>query len=186
MKRILTSLSLVFVLVTNAIAGDTLTDDQAKRFVESLETVNGFGADLEAAGKTERLAIDTQPKAGEKFMPYTKALTALKANYPADHAKFSKMIKPHGFNAEEWSGVGDRVMVAYLALRMQEDDPQAMAALKEMDRSMLDMMPPEMKTQMEAAMVMIDAVQSAPAEDIKAVRSVKPELDAYMEAQEKS
>ncbi|WP_411819351.1 hypothetical protein ABFZ85_10725 [Hyphococcus formosus] len=185
MKKLLISIGVFVFAITNAFAGDALTEDQAKRFVESLDSVNGFGDELEASGKTDRLAIDTQPKAGEKFMPYTKAISALKTNYPADYGRFAQLIKPHGFNADEWSGVGDRVMIAYLALHMQQEDPQAMAMLKQMDRSMLDNLPPELKSQMEASLVLVEAVQNAPQADMKVVSTVKAELDAYMEKQQK-
>ena len=50
----------------------------------------------------------------------------------------------------------------------------------------MDMMPPEMKAQMEQAMAMMETVADVSPEDKKAVAEVEDELDAYMEEQANS
>ena len=182
MMRLLTIFISSLFFTFAALAGDgPLTEDQAKRFVASLTSVEALGDALEAEGKIENLQIDSQPKAGEAFQPYSRAVAALAKKYPADHDKLAKALKPHGFSADNWGSVGDRVMIAYLAVKMQEDDPQAMQMMDGMDASMLEMMPPEMRAQMEGVFAMMETVKNAPAEDKEAISAVKAELDAYME-----
>ncbi len=181
-KKIIAIIALGFAASGIAAAGDNpLTEDQAKRFVETLPALDQFGKDLEAEGKTEQMSIDTQPKAGEEFKPYSTAVAVLEKRHPADHKRLANLVKPHGFSAGEWGDVGDRVMIAWMALKMQEEDPRTLQMMEGMDKSMLDMMPPELKAQMEAAFAMMETVKNAPEADKQAVASVKDDLDAYME-----
>ena len=185
MKKFMMTLGAVLVFATGpAFAGEAaLTADTAKRFVASLSSVESLGKELEAEGKTDEMRFDADPKAGEEFKPYSKAVVALKAKYPSDYGRLSKAVKPHGFSAEEWGGAGDKVMIAYMALKMEKENPQAMAQMQAMDPNMLDMMPPEVKAQFEKMKVMMDTVAAASPEDKKAVAEVEDELDAYMENQ---
>jgi len=75
------------------------------------------------------------------------------------------------------------VMIAYLALKMEKENPGVMAQMEAIDPEMLKMMPPEMKAQMEQAKMMMATVAAASPEDKKAVAEVEGELDAYMESQ---
>ncbi|MCK5750234.1 MAG: hypothetical protein KAH44_28715 [Oricola sp.] len=182
LKKIALFAGSFFVFVTGAFAADApLTADAAKRFVASLDSVKTLADEFEASGKTEALELDAMPKAGEPFKPYSKSIAALKDQYPADYTKLQSAVKPHGFNAEEWGSVGDRVMVAYLARKMEKENPDAMAQMAQMDPNMLNMMPPEMKAQVMQAKAMLDAVAAAPAEDKAVVAEVEGDLDAFME-----
>ena len=95
-----------------------LTVDQAKRFVATLPAVNALGADFEKEGKIEQLKIENKPVPGKDFVPYSNAVTILSEKHPADLKRLESSIKPQGFKAAEWGHVGDRVMIAYLALKM--------------------------------------------------------------------
>lgn len=187
MKRFIGAISAIILLTANALAGDgSLTADQAQRFVDSLPALDALGESLEADGKMEELRIDATPQAGKEFKPYSQAVEGLKAKYPADYAKLNKAVKPHGFSAREWGGVGDRVITAYLALKMEEENPGAMAQMQAMDKSMLDQMPPQMKAQFQQAMVMMETIENASPEDKAAVETVKDQLDEYMDEQSQS
>jgi hypothetical protein len=109
----------------------------------------------------------------------------LKAKYPADYSRLDAAVKPQGFSAIDWGAAGDRVMVAYMALKMENENPQAMAQMQAMDPAMLDMMPPEMKVQMMQAQAMMATIANASAEDKKAVAEVENDLDAFMDKQDK-
>lgn len=184
-RTVISAVALVLLTVCAAQASDApLTEDQAKRFVKTLPALEKFGEELEAEGKTENLQVEAQPKAGEDFKPYSKAVAVLKKSQPADHAKLQGLVKPHGFSAAEWGDVGDKVMIAYMAVRMEEEDPRAMAMMEGMDKSMMDMMPPEMKSQMESAFAMMETVRKAPEADKQAIAVVKNDLDKHFEAME--
>ena len=183
-KAFAVAASCFFVCVTGAFAGDApLSVDAAKRFVASLESVKSLGEAREAEGKTKQLQFEMMPKAGEAFRPYSNSVAALKTQYPADYAKLRAAVKPHGFGAEEWGGVGDRVMVAYLARKMEKENPGAMAEMQSIDPSMLEMMPPEMKQQMLQAQAMMEAISAASPQDKKVVAQVEDDLEAYMNAE---
>ena len=188
MKKFMMALGAVFFVVAGtAFAGDkALTADTAKRFVASLPSVEDLGKELEAEGKTDEMRFDTDPKAGQEFKPYSNAVKALKAKYPSDYGRLSMAVKPHWFSAEEWGAAGDKVMIAYMALKMEKESPDAMAQMQAMDPAMLDMMPPEMKAQMAQMKAMMETVAAASPEDKKAVAEVEGELDAYMDAQAES
>lgn len=134
----------------------------------------------------EEFRISTEPMVDQEFKPYTSAITALKEKHPADHARLGNMLKPHGFAADEWAGVGDRVVIAWMALKMDEENPGAIAQMEAMDESMLDMMPENMKEQFQRARIMVETVKNASPEDKAVVATVKDDLDAYMESQSPS
>ncbi len=183
-QRIMIAAAGAFVLLAaGASAADQkpLTENQAKRFVASLESVDAMRDRLDAEGKIDNIEIATKPKAGEAFKPYSKAVTALKDKYPADHARLAKIVKTHGFSAKDWGDAGDRVMIAYMALKMQDEDPRTLQVVQTMDKSMLDMVPPEMRAQLESTFAMMEAVKNVPEADKIAVASVKGGLDAYMD-----
>ncbi len=163
-----------------------LTEDMAKRFVETLPALDALSAQMEEEGVTEELQLETSPKAGEEFKPYSKSVVALKEKHPGHHARLADAVKPHGFTTEEWGNVGDRVILAYLAIQMEEENPGAMEQMKAMDPQMLEMMPPAAKEQFAAAMAMMETVEKASPEDKEVVKKIKPELDEYMDGQGKS
>ncbi len=182
-QRVIAGMIGAVVLVAGAFAADDkpLTEDQAKRFVATLAAVDALGDSLEAEGKIENLRIEQRPTAGEPFLPYSNAVSVLKEKYPSDHVKLADAVKGHGFSTTEWGHVGDRVMIAYLALRMQEEDPDSMEMMAGMDKSMLDMVPPELRAQLESTFAMMETVKNAPESDKKAVAVVKSDLDKFME-----
>lgn len=182
MTRMISAIaSLLILFNANAFAAEAVLNvETAKRFVASLKSVEALGKEFSANGKAEKLMFDVEPKADEKFTPYSKAVEALKAKYPSDYSRLGAAVKPHGFSAEEWGAAGDRVMIAYLALKMEKENPQALAQMQAMDPAMLDMMPADMKKQIEQAKVMLDTIAAASDEDKKAVAEVADDLDNYM------
>lgn len=175
--------ALVMMVGVAGAADAPLTADTAKRFVASLPALESLGEEMEAEGKNEQLRFDTEPTVGEEFKPYSKAVMAMKTKYPSDYGRLNKAVKAHGFSAENWGAAGDRVMIAYMALKMEKENPGAAAQMQAMDPSMLDMMPPEMKAQFARAKLMMDTVAAASDEDKAAVAEVEDELDAYMDKQ---
>ena len=182
-QRVIAGVAGAVVLLAGAFAAEDkpLTEDQAQRFVATLAAVDALGDSLEAEGKIDNLRIEQRPKAGEAFLPYSNAVSVLKEKYPSDHAKLADAVKGHGFSTTEWGHVGDRVMVAYLAVRMAEDDPDSMEMMAGMDKSMLEMVPAEMRAQLEGTFAMMETVKNAPEADKKAIATVKDDLDKFME-----
>lgn len=167
-----------------ALAAD-LTTERASRFVETLKPVSELGQRLEAEGKNNSFSFDPMPKEGETFQPYTKAVEALAGHMPAHHAELKSIVKKQGFTPAEWGETGDRVMMAYIAAKMEKEEPGAMAQLQAMDPAMLDMMPPQVKEQMANMMAMMKTVEAVPAADKAAIEPVIPALEEFMKVEEK-
>ncbi|MEM8770178.1 MAG: hypothetical protein AAGD92_00890 [Pseudomonadota bacterium] len=181
MTRVFAAAAMSVVFVFSAQAEDKpLTEDQTKRFIQTLPAMEKLGDEFNESGKSEFMQKDAMPKAGEAFKPYSTAMASLKKNYPADLKRVSSAVKPHGFSADQWASVGDRVMVAYMALQMEAEDPRTIAMMEGMDQSMIDMMPPEARAQMEGVFAMMETVRNVPEADKAMVRKFKPELDAHM------
>ncbi|MEQ8179487.1 MAG: hypothetical protein RIC52_02355 [Amphiplicatus sp.] len=183
MTKLIAALGAVFILAGVAFAADpaSLTEAKIKNFIASMESVKALGHELEASGKTDTLEIDSIPKTGEDFRPYSKSVAALKEKHPADHQRLAALVKPHGFSVDSWAETGDRVMIAYMAEKAEEH-PESLAHAQAMDPAMLSMVPPEMRAQMEGVMAMMETVKKAPAADRAALRPHMAALDAELEA----
>ncbi len=166
--------------VAPALAAGPLTEDEVQRFVKTLAPVHEMGARLEKNGTLERFA-DREPLIGKEFSPYSTAVANLKAKAPAEHQVLAGIIRPHGFSTDEWGAVGDRVMTAYMALRMEEENPNAMKQMNGVDPSMLAQMPPAMRSQMERVMAMMETVGKTPAADKAAVKPMMKAIEAEID-----
>ena len=186
MKQLVSFICLILVASAPAAfaADGALTSDQVLRFAKTLPAVDVIGDKLTAEGKGDEMELAARPKAGEDFKPYSKAVAALKKSEPAHFASLKSAIKPHGFSVDNWGPIGDRVMMAYLAVTMEQEDPRTLAMMEGMDKSMLDMVPPEMRAQLETTFAMMETVRNVPEDDKAAVRPHKKMLDEVLSAQE--
>lgn len=182
--------SLTLAIAPEAVAADAtaapLREADVERFVGTLDDVAAFGKKLEAAGKDDLLNRQEQPTADAPFAPYSTGVSELKAQYPADHAELAGILKSHGFAPAEWGAVGDRVIIAYIALKIAEENPEALDMADQMaalDPAMLAQMPPQMKAQMDRMKAMVETVRRAPDADKKAVAPSKAALDAHVARQ---
>jgi len=182
-KIIASVLIILFSGLNIASAADkALTEDEARRFIASLADIDTLAKTLEEAGDPA-LEIDTQPKPGENFSPYGRMIPVLKENHQSVHKRLSAAVKPHGFSTEEWGSVGDRLIIAYMAVKMEEENPGAVAQMKAMDKSMLEMLPQAQRDQFASAIAMAETVENAPAADKEIAKKVGPEMEKYMNRQ---
>ena len=175
--------AVLFAFSAAAEEAKPLKTEEAKRFIETLEPTQALAEEIQAEGNAEALALEMRPKADEPFTPYTNAVTALKEHHPAVHGRLESIVSAHGFTTQSWASVGDKVMVAYLAERMEQENPQDFAHLEAMDPAMLEMMPDSVKEQMAAAFAMMNTVKNAPEADREAIQPVMDDLDAFMDNQ---
>ncbi len=160
-------------------APQPLTEDQARRFAASLAGVKELTDKLKAE-ESEAVVIDMAPADGEPFEPYSKAMRNLAENYPEEHEAFEKVLKPHGFDTTEWGAVGDRVIIAYMAVKMDEENPGAIEKLASMEEGDIAGMSEAGKAQWGLAMKRARIFAKASRADRAIVRAVKPELDAVV------
>ena len=87
----------------------------------------------------------------------------------------------HGFTPTEWGVAGDSVIKAYLAVKMDEENPGAIAQMKAIDKSMLAQMPAQYREQFERTLLMMSAVENTTEDDKKAIASVRDDLDQILD-----
>jgi len=179
MKRMF-AIAAAFAFSMAPVFGATpLSTEQVRHFVESLEPVQAFGDTLDKEGKLNALVGDGATVDGE-FKPYSSGVITLKSKFPSDFSRLSAVVKTHGFTPEEWGATGDRVMAAYMALRIERDEPAGLAALEPVDAAQIEKAPPAMRQQMLDYAAMMDAVKKAPAEDKKVVLPAMDLIDAHI------
>jgi len=75
------------------------------------------------------------------------------------------------------------LIIAYMAVKMEEENPGAVAQMKAMDKSMLEMLPQAQRDQFASAIAMAETVENAPAADKEIAKKVGPEMEKYMNRQ---
>lgn len=155
-------------------------------YINSLPEVEAFGERMESQGKDEAWLNDVSPMEGDTFDPHTRGISALKQHDPAEYAELGKIVGRHGFSSgENWAAVGDRVILAYGALKAESENPELFEMVKQMesmDERMLAMMPAEVRAQMEQALAMARSFARVPDSDKQVVRPHVARLDAvFME-----
>ncbi|MBB4658515.1 hypothetical protein [Parvularcula dongshanensis] len=91
---------------------------------------------------------------------------------------FSSAVKESGFKSlGSFGDTADSIMMAYMALSMDEDAFEGMEELKNMDPSMLAMMPEGVRTQMAGISKLAEAVQAVPEDDLDTLRPYQDELN---------
>lgn len=182
MKRVFAYAAAFALTAAPAFAANPLNADEVRHFVETLAPIEAFGDSLEKEGKLNVL-VGSGATLDGAFKPYSSGVAALKRELPGEFGRLAAVVKPHGFTPEGWGATGDRVMAAYMALRIERDEPGALAALEPVDPAQLEKMPPEMRQQMQDYAAMMEAVKKAPEEDKKAVMPAMDMIDAHIAAQ---
>ncbi|MGQ0527294.1 MAG: hypothetical protein ACT4OY_04600 [Alphaproteobacteria bacterium] len=164
----------------------TLTSDQVKQFTNAIPDIEAFSTKMQKEGKDKALEKAVRPKPGEsQFTPYTKGVVALKSQFPPDYTALSGVVSKHGFATPEiWANVGDSVMQAYLATKMQGKNMEAMQAMAKLPPEMKAKLPPQAKAQIEQATSMLKIVNAAPAANKEAIKPHIPAIDAWLQREE--
>lgn len=183
MKRLIALVAAFALSIPPAFAADALSADAARHFAQTLEPVQSFGDALEKEGKFNVLLGGGATVDGA-FKPYSAGVAALKAQLPNELGRLEAIVKPHGFTPEQWGAVGDRVMAAYMALRIEREQPGALAQVEQVDAAQIEKMPPEMRKQMLDFNAMVDALKKAPDADKAAVLPAMDAIDAHIARQE--
>ena len=180
----LSRIAIVLILLMSGFSGalaeeETLTEDQAKRFIASLYDLDKMKERLEAVGH-EALKIETEPKPGEAFKPYSQLIVLTKDKFPTVHGELTALIKSHKFKTAEWGTVGDRIFVASMAVQIDEESPGAFDHIKSIDKSVLASLPEAQRAPMLRVLLIAETIENVPAADKEVAKRVQPEFTAYM------
>ncbi len=168
----------LIVIAVPAMAAGDLTAKTAKQFVDSLPDINAMAEEMRANGKADILNAKTQPVPGEKFEPYTKAVSALKGEFPDDYKKLNGITKSNGFSSPEaWADTGDDVMMAYMATQV---NMPAGAAMPNISPEMMAKMPPEAVAKMKQSMAVMETISSVPQAHKDIVTPLIPSINMFI------
>lgn len=169
--------ALLLFVCSPAIAADTLQTRDVERFVSSIDDIDQFARDMENEGKDDVLAAEP---IGASFAPYTSSIEPMKNQYPADYQRLGSIVSTHGFSSvEEWASVGDSVMLTYIAMKMERENPEFSEMASQITPEMMAMMPPEAQAQMQQSLMLMDAISDVPASNKQVVGPFMPQLDAW-------
>ena len=170
-------------LVSPAMAAQQkLSDKDVKQFVAAIGDVEGFADKLKEEGKDKALEAAVEPESGKEFTPYGNGVELLKKKFPEDYTKLTGLVTKHGFKSpENWASTGDTVMHSYMAVKIEEQNPNAFKEIKEVTPEMKAKMPPEAIQQFERATAMMKLVAAAPAENKAVVKAHMGEIDAWLD-----
>ena len=171
--------------------GASLTDAQVKRFVASMEEVQQLFDEYDDLHEMDDDFDDFDGEIDMTFPenPMSDAIAEMRGH--AVYNRLQGVVRKHGFsNVEQWAGTGDKVMMAFYSLLMEEAHPEAVAemqaALREIDDNpyMGEAQKQEMRKMMESAMSHMSHLMDAPAADKAVVRPHMSELRRVLEEQD--
>ena len=184
--RFLTFLAIIALIVPGASiaqAAQSLSPDQVEKFVSSMDDVQVLSDAMKKDGKNEVIGKKIgEPKEGDEFTPYSRAVDVLKTEFPVDYKELGEVVAKHGFKSqEEWATTGDNVMAAYISSKIDPEAEKKMAAAQaQMTPEMVAKMPPEAVARMKQGMAMMATLKKVPAENREAVAAHKEKLEAFM------
>lgn len=186
MKHILNAFVMICALAlfaAPASAKEKLSGDNVSKFIKALPDIEVFSDDLKKTGKDKQLDVALKPTPGDKsYSPYAKGIEIMKDKLPADYKNLGGIVEKHGFNSqEEWANTGDSVMLAYMATKIEQENPDALKQLREIPEESKAKMSPETKAQLDQSILMMEIFTSAPAQDKEAVKPYLAQIDSWLE-----
>ena len=179
----LVTLALMIPGIPAAQAAQDLSAKQVEQFVSTMDDVQVLSEEMQKTGKNEVIGKKIgEPKPGEEFSPYSKAIGVLKTEFPDDYKSLGKIVEKHGFKSqEEWAGTGDSVMAAFISSKI---DPKAEAKMVEakaqLTPEMEKKMPPEVVSRLKQSIAMMETLKKVPQGNRDAVAAHQAKLEAFM------
>ena len=150
-------------------------------YISSLADVEALSERLEARNQIQGWFKELTPLPGLPFNPHQQAVVRMAEQEPAFHYELNKAVISHGFtSARRWAEIGDRVILAYGALKAEQENPtlwQLASQYNQVPPEMLSMWPEEAKSQVNKALVIIRAFAASSREDRAAIAPYLARLD---------
>jgi hypothetical protein len=159
-----------------------LNPAQVEKFMGTLPDLKALSDEMQQAGKGDALDEAAAPHPGQigGFEPYTNSLKALKSKFPADYRKLGDLVHQHGFmSQDDWADTGNRVMLAYMALKLEAQPPETLKAMQDLPVGTLNKMPPEARAQFEQSRALMQAAQKVSSADKDAMRPYVAQFDEW-------
>ncbi|TYC55364.1 hypothetical protein FMN52_16955 [Marinobacter sp. BW6] len=178
---IITLLTLL-ALFSAGTQAQSLSDQTISSFIDSLKAAERLGSEFEDLG-------DEMDSPNDGSMPDFSSMLSDSLSELEGHQAYGQLedlVQDHGFsNLEEWASTGDRIIQAWMAIEMEQQNPAARqemnAAMAEIENSphMTAEQKAQMRAMMQSAMGAMETASNAPPADVEAVR---PHVEALREA----
>ncbi|AHI29549.1 hypothetical protein [Marinobacter similis] len=183
-RFLLPILAIILALGSLPASAEALTESRIQSFIASLTAAEALEPELEAL--TDEMEAD---KEAPDFSRLFSDIVQQMKGRPV-YSRLEDIAQDHGFsNMEEWSTTGDRIFRAWMAIELQEQNPQAQReiaeAMAEIENSphMTETQKAQMRAMMEGAMGAMESAKNAPPADVEAIRPHLDELRAFSEAE---
>ncbi len=163
----------LFTLFAVSSHAQSLSDQNISSFIESLKAAEKLEPEFEdLSGEMDGEDDGSMPDFSRIF---SDSLDELKGHEA--YSRLEELARDHGFsNLDEWASTGDRVFRAWMAIEMEQQNPDARqemnTALAEIENNpnMTAEQKAQMRAMMESAMGAMQSASNAPAADVEAVR----------------
>lgn len=153
-------------------------------YISSLSDVEALNKRLQASSQRKYWFDEMTPLPGLPFNPHQQAVRRMAEQEPAFHYELNKTVISHGFtSAQRWAEIGDRVILAYGALKAEQENPmlwQLASRHQQVPPEMLSMWPEEAREQVNKALLVIRAFAGSSSEDRAAIAPYLARLDAVL------
>ncbi len=162
---------------------EKLSGEDVTKFVKALPDIQTFTEKLQKEGKDKVLNVAVQPTPGDKnYSPYVKGTEVMKEKLPGEYKELGDIAGKHGFKSQEdWAKAGDSVMLAYMAVKLDAENPGALKNIKAIPEDQKAKMDAPMRARLEQTVTMLEIFTSAPESDRAAVKPHMKEIDAWLE-----
>lgn len=153
-------------------------------YLETLAAVRALGERMQAAGQGALLIREITPRPGQAFDPHRRAVRALAREHPARLAELNALVQQRGFtSADSWARVGDRVVLAYGAVKATAESPELLLLaqqLQGLDPQLLQALPPQEQAELQLALVIAQALAQVPEADRRQIQPYIGRLDRLL------
>jgi hypothetical protein len=183
-KRVWVVLSLLLIALPLKAESVRMEATAIEAYISSLPDVEALGARLEASGRVSGWFEEMTPLPGLPFNPHQQAVARLVEQEPAFHYELNKTVISHGFtSAQRWAEIGDRVILAYGALKAERENPalwQLATRYQQLPPEMLSRWSAEAREQVIQALAIVRAFDTSPAQDKLSVAPYVSRLDSAL------
>ncbi len=177
-------MQLLFTLLTAMVfvtcPAHALTDAEVKQVVDSLPAVQKLGQKLEASGQFEGLQAEMNVMLEGSFAPFAQSIKLMQTKAPAAYSEMETLITSFGFaSPAKWGELSDKVLNAYMALKIEDENVNALAMAEQMTPEMMEQIPPGLREQMEASLKVMRQLNQVPVVHKEAVLPYLDQLDQW-------
>ena len=173
---------IVLCALFSTVSAQALTDDEVLRFIASFQEMRTVAEQYQDSDQLVPGPASSDEARQRVESPFTSSLADMRKT--DGFSDMLRVMKKHGFASEKnWAAIGDRVIRAYAAVRMDEQAPQLnkeMAeALKQLEESTMPEAQKEMmREMMRTSNQFLEVYADVPEADKNAVRPHIAALEA--------